>query len=109
MTFNVQFMCVFMISLFTKCNMPNTSGSLVIAVKLKAKENVCMAIKLLSYILQKITLTRITYISMICYHTSIQDPILSDVNIAFLIQVHASAMLSILIVGNLKSMKLGWL
>jgi hypothetical protein len=47
MTFHAQFVCVFVINLFTKFHMPNSSGSLVIAVKLKAKENFFMATTLL--------------------------------------------------------------
>jgi hypothetical protein len=47
---------MFMVLLHTKFHMPSSNGSLVIVVKLKAKENVRTAAMLLFYSLQKIYL-----------------------------------------------------
>jgi hypothetical protein len=50
---------MFMISLGIKFHMPGTSGSLVTAIKLKAKENEHTATMMLFYILQKYFLEKI--------------------------------------------------
>jgi len=52
------------------------------------------------HILQKITLTKVTYFSKICNRTEFQDPVLSDASALPTHQSLASAILLLLIAGN---------
>jgi hypothetical protein len=58
----------------TGFHMHRFNGQLVIAVKIKGKENFHMA-AMLFYILQKIILTEVAYFSVICYHAQFQDSV----------------------------------
>jgi hypothetical protein len=72
---------MFMICLRTKCNLPNFSGSSVIAIQPKDKYRFHHAATLLLYSTKRI-LTKAAYVSKDFQHTSYQDPVLSGARVA---------------------------
>lgn len=76
-----------MVYLCSKFPFPSSSGSLVIAARLKAK---CM---LLFYILQRIALTEVKYFLKVCYHKKFQSHTLSGVGVSLTLKGHTTIVL----------------
>jgi hypothetical protein len=90
-----------MICLRTKFQMLTSNGSLVVAIKPKAKYRFYAAAMLLFFVLQnKIVFTEVAYLSRIYYLISFQDPVLSGASVAPTSQVLVSSMLILPTVGN---------
>jgi hypothetical protein len=68
---------MFMICLYTEFHMFSSSGSLVIVIKPKAKENIFTAVILSFYIV----LADVGYFSKIYYHTLFEAPVLLDASV----------------------------
>jgi hypothetical protein len=71
--------------------MPSSNGSLVIAVKMKAKEIFASPPRFTLY--KNVTLTEVAYFSMSYYHIKCQGPILSGASVAQTSKVCAFATL----------------
>jgi hypothetical protein len=54
--------------------MHNSNGLLLLAIRLKPKENFHTAIMLEFYILEKYDFTKVAHFTNTCYNTSFQDP-----------------------------------
>jgi hypothetical protein len=90
---------MFIIYLQTILYTPGSNGPLVITAKLKVRQKICMT-TMLFHIIQENYLKKVAYFSNTYYHTIFQDLPLIGGSDAPISQVHPSAILSLLIVGN---------
>jgi len=92
-----EFMGLFVICLHNRFHMFSFNGSLVTAIKPKAKYKFHTVTMLMSHILQK----KITYFPKICYYTLSQYSKLSTASVVTTSQVRASALLLLLNAGSI--------
>jgi hypothetical protein len=105
--FHILCVNMLVVCLYTKFHIHNCCGLLVLAIKLKPKENFHTAIMLQFYILEKYYFTKVGYFTNTCYNTTFQDPKVRGTSVTPASQVHKSAML-LLQCRKLKSISLGW-
>jgi hypothetical protein len=82
----------------TKFQMPDSSGSLVIAIKTKPNLDFMHSVLCCFMFYKKLPSQKLHIFFNICYHTSFQDPILSGASVAHT----SSTMLVLVLMGNLK-------